>query len=197
MPLIPLMRKVRRLPPLLPAASSLPCLTMQKIDGFRLPRILAGPVAVVALAISVGCGRPTLSLQVKGHEPLHVNEQQESTPVDVRIYQLSVAEPFANASFEALWLDDNAALGASKLSDPRVVTVFPATEDASPQVIDGGRVNVDTAYIGIMALYRRAENPDQRRLLLEVKQVAKRPVLHFHGFSISLQAPGAEQQGKE
>ncbi|TVR47929.1 MAG: type VI secretion system lipoprotein TssJ [Planctomycetota bacterium] len=128
---------------------------------------------------------------------MHVNAQNESTPVDVRVYQLKIAEPFINAAFEDLWLDDSKALAGSQVGETRVVTIYPAVEDASPQRLDAGRLLSDTNYIGIMALFRRAGNPDQRRLLLTRKQARSRPEIHFHGFAVSLQAPNEHPVDEE
>ena len=69
-------------------------------------------ILLVALAVALAaCGTRSGSLAVRGLAPLHVNDAGESTPVQVRVFQLKKADRFQAASVEALWRDHRAVLG--------------------------------------------------------------------------------------
>ncbi|WP_258868074.1 type VI secretion system lipoprotein TssJ [Alkalilimnicola ehrlichii] len=79
---------------------------------------------------------------------LNMNEFNEPLPVVVRVYQLSSAQAFENATFEDLWRDDIAALGDSLVMKEEVV-IDPA---------DQRRFEMDrhdqAEYVGAVAIFR-------------------------------------------
>src|SRR3569833_2142512 len=102
-----------------------------------LPGAHRGGRALVVLALAMGfgiiagCGQA--SARVRGVAPLNLNDNNESTPVKVRFYQLASSDRFQAATFESLWLNDKEPLGADRLADPVVVTVLPGSANDHPQ----------------------------------------------------------------
>src|SRR3954463_10442884 len=89
-------------------------------------------LAGLAIALS-GCG--VLTAHVRGLAPLNPNDYGESTPVDVRFYQLRRAERFRAASVEQLWTAADAALTTDRVCDPVVATVFPGAPGDEPTAV--------------------------------------------------------------
>ena len=114
----------------------------------------------VALLFLVACGG-SMSVRVRGVTPMNVNEKGESTPVDVRIYQLKDDQRFKEARWEELWEKPDEILGDTKL-DEKTDTVFPGKAGEDAKVIQLGELKSDCRFIGIMALYQlqgEAEGP--------------------------------------
>lgn len=148
----------------------------------RSMRIATSLLAVIVLL--VGCSR-TATLQVRGVAPLNVNDAGESTPVDVRIYQLKDDGAFKRATFEKLWTEDDKVLGQDRLAAPRVESIVPGNATDQPKRIALGELEVGTRFIGIMALYGKTDARDARTLVLPVDD-AEDPVIEFSGYGISL-----------
>jgi len=138
------------------------------------------------LAFVAGCAR-TGSVQVRGVTPLHVNKAGESTPVNVRIYQLKRGDRFTAASFDSLWTDDRTTLGEDLHGEPLTITVYPGSADEEPRVHDLGELGQGVEAIGVMALYRQAGPEDQRTALVPVDQLDD-TVLVFSQYSVRLDA---------
>ena len=130
-------------------------------------------VALLSLAL-VGCGRSPLS--VRAVSPVNLNVEGESLPVKVRIYALRDDGRFRSALFSDLWTRDREVLGDDRLQDAKVVIVAPRGPTGLPDEIDLGELPKDTRFIGIMALYRRPDEPDRRRIVLPVDLVGDRIV---------------------
>ena len=79
---------------------------------------------VVALLLSA-CGPRQLGVQVQGLEPLHLNEYDESTSVNVRFYQLKHDGKFRDMAFDAIWVDPKTSLEGDLADEPKEITVFP------------------------------------------------------------------------
>lgn len=136
-------------------------------------RWMLSAVGCVALAL-VGCGRGTLS--VRAVAPVNLNVEGESLPVKVRIYALRDDGRFRSALFSDLWTRDREVLGDDRLQDPKVVIVAPRGPTGQADEIDLGELPKDTRFVGIMALYRRPDEPDRRRVVLPVDLVGERVV---------------------
>ena len=162
----------------------------------RPSRLLLPLLAV--LALGVGCSR-SATLQVRGLAPLNLNDAGESTPVDVRIYQLKDDGAFKRATFEKLWTEDEKVLGQDRLAAPRVESVVPGNPTDQPKRIALGELESGTRFIGIMALYAKADARDTRTLVLPVDD-AEDPVIEFSGYGIALagdRAKPAEQPAED
>jgi type VI secretion system VasD/TssJ family lipoprotein len=130
-------------------------------------------VAFFSLAL-VGCGQSPLS--VRAVFPVNVNGEGESLPVKVRIYALRDDARFRSALFSDLWMHDRDALGDDRLQDPKVVIIPPTSPSGLPTNIDLGQLPEHTRFLGIMALYRQADEPDRRRVVLSVDLLGERIV---------------------
>lgn len=148
----------------------------------RSLRTCASFLALIVLL--VGCSR-TATLQVRGVAPLNLNDAGESTPVDVRIYQLKDDGAFKRATFEKLWTEDEKVLGEDRLASPRVESIVPGNATDQPKRIALGELEVGTRFIGIMALYAKTDARDARVLVLPIND-AEEPVIEFSGYGISL-----------
>jgi len=139
----------------------------------------------VGLALSLtGCGGPSL-LNVRAVAPVNLNEQGESLPVRLRIYELKDRSKFLAASFNDLWLDDRKALGADRLADPRYLVVQPGKPDGNPLRYDLIEVAAGTRFIGVMALYPRSGEQDERRAAIVLDELGDH-VIELSGYQLKL-----------
>jgi type VI secretion system VasD/TssJ family lipoprotein len=140
----------------------------------------------VGLALSlVGCGGPS-PLSVRAVAPVNLNEQGESLPVRLRIYELKDRSQFLAASFNDLWLDDRKALGADRLADPRQLVVQPGKPDGNALRYDLIEVAAGTRFIGVMALYPRGgEQDDERRVAIALDDLSDH-VIELSGYQLML-----------
>jgi len=136
------------------------------------------------LILLVGCSR-SATLQMRGVAPLNLNDAGESTPVDVRIYQLKDDGAFKRATFEKLWTEADKVLGQDYLAAPRVESIVPGNATDQPKRIALGELETGTRFIGIMALYGKTDARDARILVLPIDD-AEDPVIEFSGYGISL-----------
>jgi type VI secretion system protein VasD len=143
---------------------------------------------LILLVLLVGCTRST-TLQMRGVAPLNVNDAGESTPVDVRIFQLKDDGAFRRATFEKLWTDDKTVLGQDSLAPYRVVSIVPGNPTDQPKQITIAELESGTRFIGVMALYAKADARDARTLVLPVDE-ADEPVIELSGYGISLAKDG-------
>lgn len=143
-------------------------------------------VALLSLALS-GCGQSPLS--VRAVSPVNVNADGESLPVKVRIYALKDDGRFRSALFSDLWTNDRKVLGDDRLQDPKEEIIAPRGPTGQPDEISLGELPQETRFVGIMALYRHADEPDRRRIVLPVDLVGERIVELFDN-SIVVYATG-------
>ena len=133
-------------------------------------RQLAAPLLVASLLLASGCGAPS-PLAVRAVTPVNLNDEGESLPVRLRIYELKDRSTFMAASFSDLWLDDRKALGADRLADPRHVVVQPGSATDDPRRYDLISVADGTRFIGVMALFVKAGEQDQRRAVIPLDEL--------------------------
>ena len=138
-----------------------------------------------ALALSLaGCGGPS-PLNVRAVAPVNLNEQGESLPVRLRIYELKDRSQFLAASFNDLWLDDRKALGPDRLADPRYLVVQPGKADDAALRYDLIEVATGTRFIGVMALYPRSGEQDERRAVIALDELGDH-VIDLSGYQLKL-----------
>ncbi len=138
-------------------------------------------ILAAALACLAACGGP-VKLQVRGIKPLNENDRKESTPVDIRVYQLKDNARFERATIDSLWMKDKETL-AEDLAGVKTVTVFPAEAQDSAQVVDLGVVDPSVRFIGLLALYNKEEEGQPRKIVVPVAE-ADDVVWEFTGFRI-------------
>lgn len=137
----------------------------------------------LALVLLAGCSSPVRT-QVRGITPLNVNDTNESTPVDVRFYQLAATARFEKAPFEALWLDAAKELEDELLAKPVIVSVAPGQAGQKPMTVELGELKEATRFIGVMALYRRSDG--KPRVLIIPRDQADDVVIELTGYTIRL-----------
>ena len=152
-----------------------------------MPRRCSSVACLVAATLVAGCG--SASAWVRGVAPLNRNEANESTPVDVRFYQLANEDAFVRATFESLWVDASKALGGDLLAPPVVATVVPGARNDQPVEIKLGKLDSKTKRIGVMALFRRTDGADRRLLVIPVDRIGKE-IIELTGYSVALSADG-------
>jgi type VI secretion system VasD/TssJ family lipoprotein len=140
--------------------------------------------AACAAALLAACGGPSY-VRVRGVSPLNVNDSNESTPVDVRLYQLKDDGRFTRARVEELWTKDKEVL-AEDLITQKKITVFPGREDEAPKDIEIGELPADCRFIGVLALFSKADDKGPRHLVIPAKE-AKGRVLRFNGSNVKLE----------
>lgn len=138
-------------------------------------------LAVIAVT---GCSR-TATLQLRGTAPLNLNEAGESTPVDARIYQLKSDVNFRKAVYEKLWTKDKEALGDDLLVEKKIVSVLPGGVSEPAAKVELGELATGTNFIGVMAMYSKADAKDNRTLVIAVDD-AEKYVIEFTGYSVAL-----------
>lgn len=120
---------------------------------------------LICMALVAGCAGPT-TVYIKGVEPLNLNEKNESTSVDIRIFQLKDDSAFMALPFDQLWADKGAALGGDKLGEVKQITVYGGPATAEPRPIELGDLNKDCRFVGIMALYPKSDGKGEQRVVV-------------------------------
>jgi type VI secretion system protein VasD len=142
-------------------------------------------LATAGLAASLAaCGGPAY-VRVRGVSPLNLNDSNESTPVDVRLYQLKDDGRFTRARVEELWTRDKEVL-ADDLIAQKKVTVFPGREDEAPKEVEIGELPGECRFVGVLALFSKADDKGPRHLVIPAKE-AKGRVLRFMGSHVNLE----------
>ena len=138
--------------------------------------------AAGVLALLAACGGPT-SIYVKGVKPLNENEQKESTPVDIRIYQLKDDARFKQAPIENLWTKGKEALGPDWLTE-KSVTVFPGVAEDRPREIALGTLEQATRFVGILALFPKEDEKATRKVVVPSTEAGS-GVFELRGYHIT------------
>jgi type VI secretion system VasD/TssJ family lipoprotein len=141
---------------------------------------LAGAAGVMVLLSA--CGGPT-SIYVKGIKPLNENDQKESTPVDIRIYQLKDDARFKQAPIENLWTKGKEALGEDWVTE-KSVTVFPGVAEDRPREIALGNLDTATRFVGILALFPKEDEKATRKVVVPSREAGS-GVFELRGYHIT------------
>lgn len=97
-----------------------------------------------------------LSIQARASDRLNTDEQNNSLPVNVHVYQLSSVDKFESANFNELWLNFKNILGDTLLAEnefnlnPKEEKVVQFQQEKSAR------------YIGIVAIFRTPSNQNWR-----------------------------------
>ena len=144
---------------------------------------IAAMIFGVSILLLAGCGGP-VAIQTRGISPLNPGDNG-SAPVKVRFYELKRDEKFKAATVESLWIDDKKVLGEDRVKDPVTADIEPGNKRDAPTKVDLGELNDSTKFIGVLALYRKAEAKDNRTLVIPVAEVEK-VLLEFTGFTVAI-----------
>lgn len=139
---------------------------------------------LLLLPLLAACGGP-VGLYVRGVKPLNENDRKESTPVDIRIYQLKDEARFTNATVEDLWTKAREVLGEDYIA-LKQVTVFPGSAEDKEVRHELGELPESVRFIGTLALFPKDDGKGPRKLALPRKEANGR-VLRFTGSHIELE----------
>ncbi len=143
-------------------------------------------VLAVLLSVVGGCGNATVRL--RGIAPMNVNDTDESTPVDVRVYALGSDAKFLGAGFETLWSDAPGVLGSDLIGKPVQVAVYPGSATDAPISVSLPTGGAD--WIGIMALYRKSDGLP--RTVAVRAEAADDLVLELTGYGVRWEGASAD-----
>jgi type VI secretion system VasD/TssJ family lipoprotein len=132
--------------------------------------------------------RASVVLRFRAAPDMNPNDRGESTPVDVRVYQLKDRVAFTEAAFEELWTDAT-RLGASALGEPKVFTFEPQAADAAPLAHEL-KLDPTTQFLGIMGLFsaERKEGLEERKLCVSVDEAAMK-IVGLTGHTVRIEDP--------
>jgi len=118
-------------------------------------------ILAVGIAALVACSHkpPVLGLHLRGDAQLNPDAAGASLPVVVYVYQLKRPDRFNQADFRALWKAPGDAL-AGDLVERQELTLRPG-EERDVEV----KRNLDSRYLGVVALFRTPQGDRWRRLL--------------------------------
>jgi type VI secretion system protein VasD len=112
-----------------------------------LDRILT----ILLICALTACGSPsptTFSLSISASPQLNVNEDQQPSPVVVRIYDLKSLDAFSSASFFDLYDKDAALLGGEMLGRKEIVMQPGKITELERET------SSETKFIGVIAAFR-------------------------------------------
>lgn len=161
-----------------------------------LPRIVLRSFVQMALPLLAGgCGmfggdekpppppNPTLvELAIESAQDVNPRSDGTSSPVLVRVYELSEPVKFKNADFFALYDKDDATLGGDMLRK-REFTLSPGTS-RSMQF----KAEDDTRFAGIFAAFRKLDTANWRALTQIPPNRTTAIVVRLSGTQISLES---------
>lgn len=126
------------------------------------------------------CAPP--SVRAHAVAPLNVNLVNESTPVDVRFFELSDDQPFITTPFETLWLEAPKVLGNTLQGPVLTRTLFPGTVSDPPITLVLEDFAQQTRFLGILALFRSSDGTP-RQLVIPVEQL-NHHILELRGSTV-------------
>lgn len=118
-------------------------------------------VALLSLLVCA-CATPQVKMNLTSTANLNMNSARQPLPVVVRIYQLTDAKPFENATFDGLWKNDVTVLGNTLLRKD-TLTLDPA----SRQQIHFDR-DAQTRFVAVMAAFNH-QTDNSWRVVKKIK----------------------------
>ncbi|MGD2061997.1 MAG: type VI secretion system lipoprotein TssJ [Nitrospirota bacterium] len=161
-------------------------------------RLLLVAACVAVFATACGHKPPVLTINLRGDAVLNPDPGGASLPVVVYLYQLKRRDKFEQADFRALWKSPGDALGGD-LVESQEITLRPG-EAREIQI----RRNLDTRFLGVVALFREPEGDRWRRVLpLDEKKRKQAVRLSLRGSQVEMDATtsgwfgfGSKSEGK-
>lgn len=112
------------------------------------------------------CTSPAITMQLTAASQINPDIKNRALPVLIRIYQLSQADAFNNATFHQLWLNDDQTLGASLVKRQEIIVNPGGTQTV--QIVPENNAH----FIGIIALYRNPKHSQWRLIQVMPGKVA-------------------------
>lgn len=100
-----------------------------------------------------------LKLQVVSAAMINPDERDQSSPVFIRLYELTSTKAFEQASFIDLYERDAEVLGDSMVAKQELHRVVPGTERVETFVL-----SADTRYVGLFAEFFRYKDADAKEV---------------------------------
>lgn len=146
-----------------------------------------------ALMLFVSACSRSATVRLAAGDELNTNEFGESTPVIVKFFELRRDGRFRNAAVDALWADPSAVLADDMVRQPDELVVFPGDAEKSFAI---ARLDPTTAFLGILALYRKTASGQQRSLVIPVEELGDHR-LQLAGYGIALAQPPAQPPAED
>jgi len=121
-----------------------------------------GFLVILFSSLICACSTPQVKLKLSSTASLNMNSAKQPLPVVVRIYQLTDAKAFENATFHELWKNDVALLGNNLLRKD-ALTLDPAAH----REIRFDR-DAQTRFVAVMAAFNN-QTDDSWRIVKPVK----------------------------
>lgn len=141
----------------------------------------AGKILFILINSLILLSCTSINLKLISSKELNTNTSLESLPVRVKIYQLSDATAFNEATFRQLWKSDESALGKTLL-DKKELTINPNEN----QVIKLNK-QPQAEYIAIIGIFRRHDDngwKSLRQIPGTVNSVIKQLTVQLNGHSV-------------
>jgi type VI secretion system protein VasD len=110
------------------------------------------------LLLLAACSGPQVRVDLSSTANLNMSDEGNALPVVVRVYQLSDARNFTNATFEAMWKQDVQSLGDAALTREEMVLNPGTTQELEL------RRNPQAEYVGVVAIFRAPEDEGWRAI---------------------------------
>lgn len=95
------------------------------------------------------CKPAAVEVFLQAGEKMNLNQQGQSTPVEVRVLQLRERELFDQLDFESIWKGDSAELGKDLVKSTSL-TVFPSKLKIYPM-----KLEKEVAYIALVGIFQK------------------------------------------
>jgi type VI secretion system VasD/TssJ family lipoprotein len=132
-----------------------------------------GSSAAVAARPGAGPGARNLKLAIRAEAKLNTDRAQAAASLALRIYQLRDGDAFQRASFDNLYEQDEATLGAALVR--RELLHLRPGETRNLELLLGE----DARFVGVFAAYRELAG-SQWRTLLPIPAEASLPIARLH-----------------
>ncbi len=153
-----------------------------QLVGTRLA-ILGSLFALAAAACSSG---PVIhELHLRGESDLNRNTRtKQSTPVNVRIYQIKDRAEFSAADFDSLWRREKERLGDSLVTASQAVVVTSGFDGPVKVAQPANIPPEDVKYLGVVGLFNKNDpTGDGWRICVPVEEIDA-VKLSFQGYRI-------------
>ena len=121
---------------------------------------------MLSMLILDSCANPTITMQLTATSQINPDIRNRALPVLIRVYQLSQADSFNNATFRQLWLNDDQILGATLIKRQEII-VNPGNA-TTLQIVPENNAH----FIGIIALYRNPKHSQWRLIHIMPGKIA-------------------------
>ncbi len=113
-------------------------------------------MVIIICSVLLSACSPSLTVNFAASKGLNPDENQQSLPVLVKVYQLTDDQVFKQASFNGLWLQPQQVLGDVYLSDKDVIVIPDSSKSIDIKAQKGVK------YLGFVAVFRMRNRANWR-----------------------------------